>query len=47
LNTERLRFAPLVRVSTERQEKRGESLAIQNNKIEAAVKDLKMKDALF
>jgi DNA invertase Pin-like site-specific DNA recombinase len=37
---ERLRFAPLVRVSTERQKKRGESLALQKSNIEAAVKEM-------
>jgi site-specific DNA recombinase len=37
---EKLRFAPLVRVSTEAQEKRGESLRIQTDRIESTVKDL-------
>ena len=35
-----LRFAPLVRVSTEDQEKRGESLKVQQVQIEQAVKTL-------
>ncbi len=35
-----LRFAPLIRVSTERQEKKGESLATQRKQLEAAIKSL-------
>ena len=35
-----LRFAALVRVSTERQEKQGESLRTQQSQIESAVKKL-------
>jgi DNA invertase Pin-like site-specific DNA recombinase len=35
-----LRFAPVVRVSTERQEKKGESLATQRKQLEAAIKSL-------
>ena len=37
---EKLRFAPLVRVSTEAQEQRGESLKIQSEKIKDAVKGM-------
>lgn len=35
-----LRFAPLIRVSTERQERKGESLATQRKQLEAAIKSL-------
>ena len=35
-----LRFAPLIRVSTEKQEKRGESLSTQKKQLESAIKNL-------
>src|SRR5208283_5701519 len=35
-----LRFAPLIRVSTEKQERKGESLATQKKQLEAAIKSL-------
>ena len=38
---EKTRFAPLIRVSTEAQEKRGESLHIQTEKIKEAVKGMR------
>lgn len=38
--TDKLGFAPLVRVSTEQQERMGESLRTQKGQIEAAVKAL-------
>ena len=36
----RMRFAPLIRVSTEGQDKKGESLTVQRKQITAAVKQL-------
>jgi hypothetical protein len=39
-NTKGLRFAPLIRVSTEAQEKRGESLAIQAEQVRRWVHEL-------
>ena len=38
MTDKQLRFAPLVRVSTEDQEKKGESLEIQKADIERAIK---------
>ena len=40
--TDKLGFAPLVRVSTEQQERMGESLRTQKGQIEAAVKALEL-----
>jgi hypothetical protein len=41
MTTKRLRFAPLIRVSTEDQEKQGESLKSQEKEIRQYVKFLK------
>jgi site-specific DNA recombinase len=40
MDMEKLQFAPLIRVSTEKQEKRGESLSTQRKQLERAIQDL-------